>query len=316
VYILKLLLFSLPMHTASKISLSPPHSEISSSYFSFQIKQNLEIERCEYPEIRKLYVVSDIEGNFSALVKLLYQGKVVNKHMDWIFEDGHLVIVGDCFDRGEEVIECLWLIYSLEEKARKRGGYVHFILGNHEIMNMNGDWRYVHPKYAIKKASSSHQTTALYGGNVEIWRWLQTKNIIEKIGSVLFVHAGISEEILGHNIELSKINNLCRPWYRYSNRPFTDPLLETVFSSESSPFWYRGYYTQDIKEEIIDETLRRFKVNTIVTGHTLVEHISSFYSGKVINVNTNHSFGKSEALYISGRKFYRVNTQGEKNRVK
>ncbi len=46
--------------------------------------------------------------------------------------------------------ECLWLIYSLEEKAKAAGGYVHFILGNHEIMNMQGDFRYVQDKYRSK----------------------------------------------------------------------------------------------------------------------------------------------------------------------
>ncbi len=53
------------------------------------------------------------------------------------------------FDRGEQVTECLWLIYSLEEKAKAVGGYVHFVLGNHEIMNLQGDFRYVQEKYKI-----------------------------------------------------------------------------------------------------------------------------------------------------------------------
>ena len=45
------------------------------------------------------------------------------------------------------VTEVLWLIYSLEEKAKAAGGYVHYILGNHEIMNMSNDLRYVQNRY-------------------------------------------------------------------------------------------------------------------------------------------------------------------------
>ena len=45
------------------------------------------------------------------------------------------------------VTEVLWLIYSLEEKAKAAGGYVHYILGNHEIMNMSDELDYVQERY-------------------------------------------------------------------------------------------------------------------------------------------------------------------------
>jgi hypothetical protein len=226
-----------------------------------------------------------------------------------------LVIVGDCFDRGEEVMECLWLIYSLEEKARRAGGYVHFLLGNHEIMNMNGDWRYVHPKYA---QSSNVPYTALYNGNSELWHWLQTKNIMEKIGDVLFVHAGVSPELLKLPLTLPEINNKVRPVYTQANQTFDDPLLRVVFNSSDSPFWYRGYYMAEnyLPESVVDKTLEKFGVKTIVTGHTVVERVTSFYNGKVINVDTDHAAGKSEGLLIRKDKFYRVQTKARRERLK
>ncbi len=48
------------------------------------------------------------------------------------------MFAGDMFDRGDQVTECLWLVYALEETAKAAGGYVHFILGNHELMNLQG----------------------------------------------------------------------------------------------------------------------------------------------------------------------------------
>ena len=85
----------------------------------------------------------DVEGNFSALRKLLQANKIITEDFNWQFGKGHLVLIGDFFDRGEQVTELLWFIYSLEEKAKDAGGYVHFILGNHEIMNLSADLRYV-----------------------------------------------------------------------------------------------------------------------------------------------------------------------------
>jgi hypothetical protein len=112
---------------------------------------------------------------------------------NWIFGDGHLVLTGDFFDRGDQVTEVLWLIYSLEDKAKAVGGYVHFVLGNHEIMNLSGDLRYLHPKYVQNTVLLNEDYMgSLYGESSEIGRWLRTKNIVEKVGTILFAHAGIS----------------------------------------------------------------------------------------------------------------------------
>jgi hypothetical protein len=301
------------MLTKIKISIQAPDK--ADHYFSFKLI-DLNNERSEFFQPTKMLVVSDIEGNFQTFCRHLVKARIIDKYLEWTFGNGHLVIVGDCFDRGEQVIECLWLIYSLEYKARKQGGHVHFILGNHEIMNLNSDWRYVHPRYAVKKAASKNPAAALYDGNTELWRWLQTKNIMEKIGDVLFVHGGVSEKLLQLNLSISEINNIARPYYKQANKLFTDPALHTIFNSTDSPFWYRGYYQQATKEELIDATLNHFGVKTIVTGHTIMDKITAFYKGKVINVDTDHASGNSETLLIRKDRFYKIDKEGKRERIK
>lgn len=290
-----------------------PGMDMPDKQFSLLLQPRLGNERCVFKKPGTVLVISDIEGSFKAFLKFLIRNKVIDRHLRWIFKDGHLVIVGDCFDRGEQVVECLWLIYSLEEKARRHGGYVHFILGNHEIMNMNGDWRYVHPKYA---QSSRVPFTAIYSGNNELWHWLCTKNIVEVIGDVLFVHGGISNDLLKLNLSVKEINNLARPWYNNARNEFADPVLKLIYNSEKSPFWYRGYYQQEVTEEQIDDTLKFFGVNTIVTGHTMMDRVTPYFNGKVINVDTDHASGNSEALLINGNSLYRINRKGKKEKIK
>lgn len=295
-----------------KIDLVVPHPIRNDRYFTLRLKQHLENERDVYQHANRIFVVSDIEGNFQAFCKLLIKAGVIDKSLRWIFGDNHLVIAGDCFDRGNEVTECLWLIYSLEEKAKSRGGHVHFILGNHEIMNMNGDWRYIHPKYAVRQ---SRGVSALYEGNNELWRWLCTKNIIEKIGNILFVHAGIAIELVQMKLSVSDINSLARPYYTRANESFSDPALALIFGNDTSPFWYRGYYLGTSSEEQVNATLSYFNVKTIVTGHTLIGQVDSFFNGKVINVNTDHAGGNSEGLMIKKEKFYRIAIKGKTEKI-
>jgi thiol-disulfide isomerase/thioredoxin len=284
--------------------------------FTAQLKSTLTNEPAEFSAPAKQLVLSDIEGNFDAFRKLLQSSGVIDDKFDWTFGDGHLVCVGDFFDRGEQVTEVLWLIYTLEEKAKAKGGYVHFILGNHEILNLSNDQRYVQDKYKQSSRLLNQQYEELYGVNSELGRWLRTKNIMEKIGDVLYTHGGISREINNLPYTILEMNELVRP--KYASRDSfklnkNTPALKTLFSSTTSPFWYRNYYLTDNQLGIIDSTLQKFNVSQIITGHTIVaDTISVHYGGKVINTDTHHADGKSEALLIEGNKYYRLNCDGKK----
>jgi hypothetical protein len=296
-----------------KFALAMPNAENPGSHFSVRLKERVMIEKSVYRRPKKLFVLSGIDGNLRNLCRLLMKVRVVNKYLNWTFEDNHLVLTGNCFRSGDEVIECLWFIYSLEEKAKKEGGRVHFILGNNEIMGINGNWRHLHPRYAVHRNGTS---TALYDGNNQLWTWLCTKNVIEKIGHILFVHGGIAEEILQLNLSVKQINELTRPLYTQAGNNFTDPVTSLLFGNNASPFRYQGYYTGTASEDLIDATLQHYNVKTIITGHSLVSSINTFYNGKVINVNADHASGNSQGLLISKHRYYKISVDGKKQRIK
>ncbi|OYW19706.1 MAG: hypothetical protein B7Z54_03155, partial [Sphingobacteriales bacterium 12-47-4] len=59
--------------------------------------------------------------------------------------------------------------------------------------------------------------------------------------------------------------------------------------------------------------LNWYNVSRIITGHTIVaDTISVHYGGKVINTDTKHAEGKSEALLLEGDHYYRVNQEGKR----
>jgi hypothetical protein len=238
---------------------------------------------------------------------------VIDSNFNWSFGDGHLVLTGDFFDRGDQVTEVLWLIYSLEDKAKAAGGYVHFILGNHEIMNLGGDLRYVQQKYLENAALLNETYLALYGERSELGRWLRTKNIMEKVGDILFIHGGISPEVNRMSLPATLVNKLTRPYYADSNYVFPDPRIDTLYS-DFGPFWYRGYYTGNNRASVsqVDSTLSLYKVKHIATGHTVIsDTISVLFKGKLFNTDVHHVKGHSEALLLKDGKFYRVNGLGE-----
>jgi hypothetical protein len=298
------------------------------SWFSVSLQKELNIEPSVFKKPSRQLVISDIEGNFASFKKLLTASGVINENYSWTFGNGHLVLVGDFFDRGKQVTECLWLIYSLEEKAKKAGGYVHFILGNHEIMNMSSDTFYTDEKYTKTARLLNIEYIDLYNKNTELGRWLRTKNIIEKIGKILYVHGGVSPSVNRLGLSIQSINDLARPYYD-SKTDSSNQTLLTLYNSRktrteisrTSPFWFRGYYeNSEHAREIpsmaqVDSSLSQFKVSRIITGHTIIgsgDKITSHYDDKIINIDTKHAQGKGKALLIVEDVYYQIGLNGEK----
>ena len=109
--------------------------------------------------VGKILAVSDIHGRYDFFTHILRKSGVIDDESHWCWGDGHLVINGDIFDRGDNVTEALWLIYKLENEADVQGGKVHLLLGNHELMAMEGDASYLSKKYKTRIFRSSRRKT-------------------------------------------------------------------------------------------------------------------------------------------------------------
>ena len=307
---------NIPESAKNSISLQV-NTDIPGKTFTVQLKQKLSIEKAEYNGVKKMLVLSDIEGNFAALRTLLQGNGVIDDNFNWTFGKDHLVLIGDFVDRGTMVTEVLWFIYMLEEKAKAAGGYVHFILGNHEIMNMSNDLNYVHERYIQHAGLMNKPYMQLFGPDAELGRWLATKNVVERIGKTLFTHGGFSGYMNQMALPLKELNEMTRAYYTDTTYRYKDQRLNIIYS-DFGPFWYRGYYKPpraDVAQ--VDSTLNIYGVNQITTGHTIIStEIRSLYNGKLYDTDVHHAEGRSEALLIDDKKFWRVNNKGEKSEIK
>lgn len=272
----------------------------------------------QYPTPEKMLIVSDIEGNFEGFRQLLTSAGVMDQAHTWRFGRGHLVLVGDFFDRGLNVTECLWLIYKLEQEAEQAGGKVHFILGNHEIMNLTGKLHYLRRKYRVNADSLGLPYEKWYTPTTELGCWLRSKNVIEKIGPTLFLHGGLSPEVASKQLTLTAINNLARrglgrPW---NTAPSKGSLEALVTHSQLSPDWYRGLVQKKTPAAVVGQMLRQYGVARMVVGHTPVERITALYNRRVLAIDLPHqenmAKGYMQAVWVVGDTFYTLDTRGPK----
>ncbi|BGP17777.1 hypothetical protein JCM10213v2_005819 [Rhodosporidiobolus nylandii] len=91
----------------------------------------------------RIVVVGDIHGDMPHLQRILRRAELVDLKGQWTGGNAVLVQTGDIVDRGKDTIAIYRFMQSLRPQAERAGGGVVSLLGNHEIMNALGDWRYV-----------------------------------------------------------------------------------------------------------------------------------------------------------------------------
>ena len=269
-----------------------------------------------------IFVLGDIHGQYNRMIKNLQKHAVVDSQLNWTWGKGHLVFVGDIFDRGNKVTETLWFIYNLEQKAEKAGGQVHITFGNHELMVLNKDNRYIAHEYKTLCRNLGLDYDELFHPNSVLGEWLRSKNSMTKINDILFVHGGISQKQIESGISPKQVNELMRQYLVAGSNAENQEEYNQILKS-FGPFWYRGYFMDRVQykkiiETELDDVLKKLQVSKIVVGHTENEILSSSFNGKIIDVNIPLADDSipNQALLIEDGKFYHLSENKDKKLLK
>jgi hypothetical protein len=271
-----------------------------------------------FDQVDSIFVVGDVHGKFNELTQLLGNANLINSSLRWTGGRAHLVMLGDLFDRGPDVTRVLWFLYGLEAQARQQGGFVHIVLGNHEIMTFVNDLRYLSEKESL--LATLHRTDYAKLFNIDesvLGQWLASKPGLIKINDILFAHGGVVPNYASYSIQAfndSLFSFMHEPAFA---RLLDEPIDNTQFSSALrknrlefffspiSPFWFRGYVESDTLEKYLDAVLKRYGAQLHVVAHTPVETIKTFYNGKVIATDLQNAATEMLLLVRHEKKRYK-----------
>jgi hypothetical protein len=224
-----------------------------------------------------------LHGDLQATRAALRLGGAIDDEGDWI--GGKLVVVqtGDQLDRGDDERQILDFLEALTRKAKHRGGLVVVLNGNHEVMNVQGDFRYVTPGGYSAFADVAPPTRALPlldrfpqesrgraaafvpGGRYA--KLLAERPIAAIVGDTLFAHGGVLPEHVSYGLE--RMSNEVSRWMRAESTTLPPAVLE-----ENAPIWTRAYGATPVPAETcakLAEVRRSLGVRRLVVGHTVQE---------------------------------------------
>jgi len=269
-----------------------------------------------YKDVQKIAALSDMHGQYDLTIKLLKNNGIIDEQLNWSFGNGHLVIVGDIFDRGPKVTELLWFVYHLEKQASVTGGKVHFVLGNHEYMIMQDDLRYLNKKYRRAEQLLNTPYSQLYNEKTIMGRWLRSKSTMIKINDNLFVHGGISKEFIDNDFDFEKTNAIMRQSLYVKDWIQNTDSIYDKYHINTGPIWYRGYFDPNFDKKDLNKIFRKLKVKHIIVGHTPHRKIESLFDNKILGIDSSIQTGIiGELLLIENGSYYRGTKNGEKIKI-
>jgi Calcineurin-like phosphoesterase len=196
-------------------------------------------ESWRFKEAHRVVAFADVHGAYPELVELLQATGLIDADLHWAGGATQAVSLGDLLDRGPDARRVLDLVMRLQDEARTAGGAVHVVLGNHELMNLIGDWRYVsaadyasfaadetakeretaYAEFAAGKKSAEAATRAefdrtyppgyfarrrAFAADGHYGAWLLTLPAIIVVNDTAYVHGGVSPLVAEQGLEINK----------------------------------------------------------------------------------------------------------------
>ncbi len=262
------------------------------------------------PATDRLVGFADVHGDLQATLDVLALAGLIDGDGRWAGGETVAVQTGDQLDRGDDERAILDLFERLSAEAWAAGGAFYPLLGNHETMNVELDFRYVtaggfadfadtdyapddHLVSAFPPVERGRAAAFRPGGPVA--RTLATHNLAMQVGDTVFVHGGV---LPAHaEVGLETINAEVQAWMRGEAPP------PEAWLDGDGPVWTRDYSDDDVAPDCdaLTEALDRLGAERMVVGHTVQDRANPACGGRVWRLDVGmaaHYGGAPAALEV------------------
>lgn len=261
----------------------------------------------EYQSADRIIVIGDVHGDIKRFKNILINASIINNNLEWIAEPSNTIVVqiGDQVDslnrdpniQEWEILEDYNLLYftnSLDNIAKAKGGRLISLIGNHELMNVIGNFSYVSNK---SKFTNRYNYFMPKGTLSPI---LAKRPLILKIGDLYFCHAGIRKHHIDilkkYNKNLLYINEIWKEFILTGQININDKeIFDKIILDMDGILW-----TRDIDQDSdLESFTNEINCSYMFVGHTPVDNII-LHKNKIWYIDSciSRAFGSQKYQYI------------------
>jgi len=249
--------------------------------------------------VEKIVVIGDIHADFEMLLAVLKKADIINDKLEWSGGKTYLVMIGDLVDgkaridnwSGDSDLKVINFLSKLINQAKRKGGDVIILLGNHEFMNIRGNFNYSGSN-GIKQMGGELNRLKYF--NNQFLSFANKCFLAVNIGGWIFSHAGIPPEI-SKKYPIPKLNYILQKFLSNEMNIHEENLFFDIISGENGILTTREFGTNDINSKRLITTLANMNANHMVIGHTVQEKVNDICNKKLwrVDVGLSRAFGNS-----------------------
>jgi len=265
------------------------------------------IDDYHWTGVERVVAIGDLHGDYKQYLNVMRSAGLINKSGKWAGGKTHLVQTGDVLDRGDDSRKIVDHLVKLAKQAKRKGGYIHLLIGNHEAMNVTGDLRYV----------TQGEFKAFEGRNAVRLQDMQWQRQVEWMRANILTFEEINlatyrteweqrvplgwvehrqawaltgdygQWVKGNPVAI-QVNDtiflhggISEKYCQFSLQSLTEQVIAAMESYNPSvtsivddpwgPLWYRGLAQEEettVFSQTLDNILNRYGAKRIVVGHT------------------------------------------------
>ena len=255
-------------------------------------------------EVSPICAVGDMHGDMDHALHALRLCGVVDAAGNWIGGSSTVVQTGDVMDRGNASLPLLELLWSLREQAAAAGGELLMLMGNHELLNMQGATHYVEQGELSEFGGVAAWRRAMHPRRGEYGHRLSAQPGAAVRGEgacrTLFLHAGLRLSVGAAYSSVDGLNTALTAQVRANSGPLLD--------SRTGPLWFRGYARPNAASLTEDEACAELRATVasfgegalrMTVGHNIVPFVATRCEGALhmIDVGMSGAYGGRPAAW-------------------